>query len=449
MLECGNNFLHRHGPSWNSGKLAAAFGLVLMATFGPASLIHAQGSNPQNSTVAGLRFPLATKLHAIGGSDFAHGVDRDVLLVASAMAIQATQEPRLRTYQLRSHDSIDGESMELDATLNGQFAHQIRSVSTGASRQSEKSWINRPDTVRDGALYKLFAIGLSLATILLRYRQSFVPFRYAQSIQPHAKLWPNQFACQKIGPQINEPTGAFEAANHSSVDQTAKYRSIFATTVDALVVANSKGIVEDINASAETVLGVGRSEVLGAKLSDLFPHDEEGDIQILIEKLLGVDINNSFSMELSYSKPCGADIDIQIRINAAQYVGGDHIVLSARDVTEHKKSEHQVSGLIAALERSNEELDQFAYIASHDLKAPLRVIANATGWLAEDLAPHLTDDTRESLSLVQSRVRRMEKLLNDLLAHSRIGRDDTLGLLVSGSVLARELVGLLDVPEGF
>ena len=74
------------------------------------------------------------------------------------------------------------------------------------------------------------------------------------------------------------------------------------------------------------------------------------------------------------------------------------------------------------IEAVNKELEEFAYIASHDLKAPLRVIDNASKWLEEDLQEHLTPETRENMNLLRGRVGRMEKLLDDLLEYSRIGR---------------------------
>src|SRR3990167_3981688 len=73
------------------------------------------------------------------------------------------------------------------------------------------------------------------------------------------------------------------------------------------------------------------------------------------------------------------------------------IEISARKHTEER------------LKQANMELDNFAYAASHDLKAPLRVIANASQWLEEDLTEHLTDETRENMALLRGRVKRMEK----------------------------------------
>lgn len=74
------------------------------------------------------------------------------------------------------------------------------------------------------------------------------------------------------------------------------------------------------------------------------------------------------------------------------------------------------------LEQSNRELDQFAYVASHDLKAPLRGIANLTQWLEEDLGANLSGESREHLNLLRVRVNRMDALIEGILTYSRAGR---------------------------
>ncbi len=107
----------------------------------------------------------------------------------------------------------------------------------------------------------------------------------------------------------------------------------------------------------------------------------------------------------------------------------------------------ELAALAAALRRRNAELDQFAYVASHDLRAPLRGIANLASWLAKDLEPHLTDDTRRYLALLHSRVTRMEGLINGLLEFSRVGRKQVPAEDVDVAGLVGEIVDLLGTPR--
>src|SRR5665647_578350 len=113
------------------------------------------------------------------------------------------------------------------------------------------------------------------------------------------------------------------------------------------------------------------------------------------------------------------------------------------DITDRKQMEFRLAQQTQDLLRSNEELEQFAYVASHDLKAPLRGIENLVSWIEEDLESSLTGDTRTNMDLLKSRVRRLEGLLDDLLAYSRAGRDDTASDLVDTKELVGELALLV------
>lgn len=102
---------------------------------------------------------------------------------------------------------------------------------------------------------------------------------------------------------------------------------------------------------------------------------------------------------------------------------------SMMDITARKQAEaslrrhaDHLAALTAALQRSNRDLDQFAYVASHDLKAPLRGIANLSQWLEEDLGTSLPESSRDHLKLLRSRVHRMEGLIDGILQYSRAGR---------------------------
>jgi signal transduction histidine kinase len=124
---------------------------------------------------------------------------------------------------------------------------------------------------------------------------------------------------------------------------------------------------------------------------------------------------------------------------------------SIEDISARKALELQLKILTEKLQKSNKELNAFAYAASHDLKAPLRVIHNASTWLLEDLEPFLTDEMRENMGLLRSRVTRMENLLDDLLEYSRFGGspDPQNYELISGEAMLDNIAVLLSPPPGF
>ncbi|MET1254194.1 CHASE domain-containing protein [Aliikangiella maris] len=99
------------------------------------------------------------------------------------------------------------------------------------------------------------------------------------------------------------------------------------------------------------------------------------------------------------------------------------------------------------LRRSNKDLDDFAYVASHDLKAPLRGIIQLSSWIEEDIQESASEDTKENLSLLKSRTKRLEKLLDDLLIYSRIGRKQGEICSVDLNLLLDQIFELMN-PEG-
>ena len=107
--------------------------------------------------------------------------------------------------------------------------------------------------------------------------------------------------------------------------------------------------------------------------------------------------------------------------------------------------EHQVD----KLEKTNKELDNFAYVASHDLKSPLRGIGLLATWVSQDLGDTLEAETAEHLELMRNRIARMEKLLDDLLTYSKVGRVNSELSEVNTHLLVEDIFGLLGAPSHF
>jgi light-regulated signal transduction histidine kinase (bacteriophytochrome) len=96
-----------------------------------------------------------------------------------------------------------------------------------------------------------------------------------------------------------------------------------------------------------------------------------------------------------------------------------------------------------------QELDNFAYVTSHDLKAPLRAIANLAAWLSEDLEGQIPEENQRQLQLMQSRVKRMDGLIQGLLEYSRVGRKKTPIKTINVSDVIKEAINSLSVPPEF
>jgi PAS domain S-box-containing protein len=189
------------------------------------------------------------------------------------------------------------------------------------------------------------------------------------------------------------------------------------------------------------------SEAPGKSMKDVFAGDGlPGGSKELLAAFGGE--QQRFEQVLLRRDGAEADFDIIYRPHRDSKGEIAGVVLLLSDVTERKDIDRRLVLQAQELKRQNEELEQFAYVASHDLKAPMRGIDNLVTWIEEDLTAVLTEDTRANMELLKTRVKRLESLLDDLLAYSRAGREDLVAEQVDAGALVAELATLVSPPQG-
>ena len=230
--------------------------------------------------------------------------------------------------------------------------------------------------------------------------------------------------------------------------------AIVDNVIDGLISIDELGNIESFNRACERLFGYSQSEVLGHNIKMLMPepyHSGHDGYLSRYNHTGEARIIGTAGREVSAKRKNGSVFPMDLSVSSFQVAGTRHFSGIIRDITSRKQAEAQAADFTMALLRSNQALDEFAYAASHDLKAPLRVIDNASKWIEEDLAEHLTGESLENMQLLRGRVKRMEKLLTDLLTYSRIGRklDEEPFDLIRGDALLADVLALLSPPAAF
>jgi signal transduction histidine kinase len=210
-------------------------------------------------------------------------------------------------------------------------------------------------------------------------------------------------------------------------------------------------VIEAVNALC--LESIGRADVIGLPVADAWP-DGRADRLAALDRAYATGQPTEVK-ELTDRLHTKTGLDDRILDLTVQPLKDDDgvvygLMAHAVDVTDHVKTRNQLADVALALERTNRELDSFAYAASHDLRAPLRGIANLAQWIEEDLLStgDIKAETREMLELMRGRMHRMEALIEGLLQYSRAGRVHQRPEAVDVVELVREVVDLLSPPEG-
>ncbi|MFC1764599.1 ATP-binding protein [Planctomycetota bacterium] len=211
--------------------------------------------------------------------------------------------------------------------------------------------------------------------------------------------------------------------------------AIIQTCNEAIVAINRQGIVTVFNPAAERLFGRQEEFTCGTSIIELvaesLQEDFKADINSLIETFAGTSVASRI---LETTGCCSDGTTFPLTLSPSVGSQNEQVIVSfiARNssgnlgvepsLQQQKETEERLQSLVEQLEHVNQELTNFAYIVSHDLKAPLRGIKTVSEWLVADYAEHLDDQGREYLDTLTRRVDRMRSLIEGVLAYSRVGR---------------------------
>ncbi len=210
-----------------------------------------------------------------------------------------------------------------------------------------------------------------------------------------------------------------------------KFRALLDAAPDATIIADEKGIIRMINKQAEDLFDYTRKEMTGQPVEILVPaalhvaHEHHRNTFMKTARLRAM----GAGLELFAVKKDSSQFPVEISLSPIHTDEGLMVIASVRDITQRKQLE-------SALRRSNAELEAFTYSVSHDLRAPLRGIIGFTTILEEDYADKLDPEGHRITGIIKANTLKMGHLIDDLLAFSRLGRQE----LAKGAVNVDELV---------
>ena len=224
---------------------------------------------------------------------------------------------------------------------------------------------------------------------------------------------------------------------------------------DGIVLSDDVLGIQGFNKASQEIFGYEIEDVRGKKFDYLFPFLKDDFV-----KVHGVDVVeptpehiNMFFLgdprEVTGRHKDGRDIKLETSISEVHEDGRVFYNAIIRDISKRKKAEFQLKQTLRDLTASNEDLERFAYIASHDLKSPLRAIDNLSKWIEEDLKDDVSPENQNRISMLRGRIARMEGLLNSLLSYSRISSRTYKSDIIDAHDLLTGVVNLQNLPAGF
>ncbi|MFV9551244.1 PAS domain-containing sensor histidine kinase [Algibacter sp. PT7-4] len=235
--------------------------------------------------------------------------------------------------------------------------------------------------------------------------------------------------------------------NRSLEFQKQKYQNIIANMNLGMVEVGIDDRILMVNQSFAKMTGYTEKELIGVKGKDFLPAKEDKDL--VKEKVKARKKGRTDLYEVRIRNKAG-DIRYWLVSGAPNYNVKGELVGSIGinfDITDFKNLQLQKEELLKKVEKSNNELQEYAHIVSHDLKSPLRSINALVSWLKEDNKGKLDDISMQNLALIDTTLEKMDQLISDVLSYSSIGADENEKVDVNLNEVITSLIKIMYKPD--
>lgn len=248
------------------------------------------------------------------------------------------------------------------------------------------------------------------------------------------------------------PSGKVVVATIIDITERRRLEENFKRIVESapvgMLIVDCMANIKVVNNLLLSLFGYKRDELIGQKIEKLIPARHHHAHINLRDTFLSEPTKRAMGEEraLTGIHKDGTEILVEVGLNPIETISGTDVIAAVSDVTERKRAELK-------LKQVNADLDEFTYVASHDLRSPLRGISNLMEWIDEDLkdafGTAVPDDVSKNFARAHLRIERMEKLIDDLLSYARAGRGDSSIEKISLDKVIDDAIEMANMPDSF